>query len=98
MRDFRITAFDQSGQLTKVDAKSPSAGEVLIEIEACGLNFADLLMAQGTYQDTPKPPFTLGMEVCGIVSACGENVTTPAVGTRVAVFGGLKSAKQWARA
>ena len=88
MRDFRITAFDQSGQLTKVDAKSPSAGEVLIEIEACGLNFADLLMAQGTYQDTPKPPFTLGMEVCGIVSACGENVTTPAVGTRVAVFGG----------
>lgn len=88
MRDFRVSAFDRPGTLVEVDAKSPESGEVLIEIKACGLNFADLLMAKGTYQDTPEPPFTLGMEVCGTVSALGPDVTSPAVGTRVAVFGG----------
>lgn len=60
----------------------------MIRIGACGLNFADLLMAKGTYQDTPQPPFTLGMEVCGTVEAVGPNVKTPAIGARVAVFGG----------
>ena len=59
-----------------------------MQIRACGLNFADLLMANGTYQDTPTPPFTLGMEVCGTVLAHGPGVTAPAIGTRVAVFGG----------
>lgn len=61
---------------------------MLIEIEACGLNFADLLMAKGTYQDTPPTPFTLGMEVCGTVIDLGAGVTAPAIGTRVVVFGG----------
>jgi len=53
-----------------------------------GLNFADLLMAKGTYQDTPKPPFSLGMEVCGTVVAHGPDVTHPPIGHKVAVFGG----------
>lgn len=45
-------------------------------------------MAKGTNQDTPTPPFTLGMEVCGTVLAQGAGVKTPAIGARVAVFGG----------
>ena len=61
---------------------------MLLKIEACGLNFADLLMAKGTYQDTPSAPFTLGMEVCGVVIAQGDGVTQPKIGARVAVFGG----------
>ena len=88
MRAFQVTAFDQPPSLVDVPRPSPAPGEVLLEIEACGLNFADLLMANGTYQDTPAPPFTLGMEVCGIVRETGDGVSEPTIGTRVAVFGG----------
>ena len=66
----------------------PAPGDVRVAIEACGLNFADLLMIEGTYQDTPPIPFVPGMEVCGTVEALGDGVEGPAPGTRVAVFGG----------
>ncbi|WP_108815283.1 NADPH:quinone oxidoreductase family protein [Loktanella sp. Alg231-35] len=88
MRAFQISSYDNAPQLKDVPVPTPTEGEVLIEIAACGLNFADLLMATGTYQDTPPPPFTLGMEVAGTVTAQGPGVTSPAAGTRVVVFGG----------
>ena len=88
MRAFQVTAFDAPPKVAEIESPSPDAGEVLLDIQACGLNFADLLMSVGRYQDTPEPPFTLGMEVCGTVTAHGAGVTSPAIGTRVAVFGG----------
>ena len=88
MRAFQVTGFDQKPTLIDLPIPQPAEGEVLVRIEACGLNFADLLMAKGTYQDTPAPPFTLGMEVCGTVTAVGHDVTSPAIGERIAVFGG----------
>ena len=45
-------------------------------------------MISGDYQDTPAPPFTLGMEAAGTVDSLGPGVSGPPVGTRVAVFGG----------
>ncbi len=87
-RAFQVTDFSARPKIAEIIAPKPGRGEVLLEIRACGLNFADLLMAKGTYQDTPPPPFTLGMEVCGTVIAHGPDVTTPAIGSRVAVFGG----------
>ena len=88
MKAFQVQNFAQPPAIEEIDAPAPAAGEVLLQISACGLNFADLLMAKGTYQDTPEPPFTLGMEVCGTVVAQGPDVTSPAIGARVAVFGG----------
>ena len=88
MRAFQVTSFDQPAKIEELPDPVPAAGEVLLNIAACGLNFADLLMAKGSYQDTPTPPFTLGMEVCGTVIALGPDVDGPAIGTRVAVFGG----------
>ncbi len=88
MRAYQVTDHTQPPRFETMDTPAPGPGEVLIRIEACGLNFADLLMAKGTYQDTPPLPFTLGMEVCGTVEALGAGVTSPALGTRVAVFGG----------
>lgn len=88
MRAFQVSSFDAAPYIATVAEPSPQPGEVLLQIAACGLNFADLLMAKGSYQDTPEPPFTLGMEVCGTVIAHGPGVTEPAIGTRVAVFGG----------
>jgi NADPH2:quinone reductase len=88
MRAFQVSSFDNAPTVANVPAPIAKNDEVLLDIAACGLNFADLLMAKGTYQDTPTLPFTLGMEVCGTVTAHGPNVTEPAIGTRVAVFGG----------
>ncbi|SEM68488.1 NADPH2:quinone reductase [Loktanella fryxellensis] len=88
MQAFQVHAFDAPPALTDVPVPRPGPGEVALRIAACGVNFADMLMAQGKYQDTPALPFTLGMEVCGTVAALGPGVTAPAIGTRVSVFGG----------
>ncbi|RYG89754.1 NADPH:quinone oxidoreductase family protein [Loktanella sp. IMCC34160] len=85
---FRILASGGEPTLTHVETPMPAKGEVRLKIEACGLNFADLLMAKGTYQDTPPAPFTLGLEVCGTVIDSGPETDAPPPGTRVAVFSG----------
>jgi NADPH2:quinone reductase len=88
VRALHVTTFDIPATLIDVPVTPPAEGEVLLFIEACGLNFADLMMAKGTYQDTSILPFTLGMKVCGTVLAQGAGVKPPPIGARVAVFGG----------
>lgn len=51
-----------------------SAGEVVIQVKAAGLNFADILARQGLYPDGPKKPCVMGYEVAGVVEATGEGV------------------------
>jgi NADPH2:quinone reductase len=58
-------------------------GEVLVRIAATGLNFADLLMIEGTYQDRPALPFVPGMEFAGVVEMTGPDVTEVGEGDRV---------------
>jgi NADPH:quinone reductase len=62
----------------------PSAGEVLVAIEAASLNFPDLLMVQGKYQFKPPLPFVPGAEFAGTVAAVGAGVNALKVGQRVA--------------
>lgn len=88
MKAARIETFGDPPVLAEIENPSPGPGQVLVRIAACGLNFADLLMIDGKYQDTPEPPFTLGMEIAGVVEGHGEGVALPAIGTRVAVFAG----------
>jgi NADPH2:quinone reductase len=88
MRAIQIPSPKSPAQLVEIPVPTPAPGEILVRIAACGLNFADLLMCDGTYQDTPNAPFTLGMEISGTVEALGDGTTGPAPGTRVAVFGG----------
>lgn len=47
----------------------PRAGEVLVEVHACGINFSDLLMAAGRYQVRPPLPFVPGQEIAGRIAA-----------------------------
>lgn len=88
MKALQVTEFGTSPALSEIPIPEPGRGDVLIKIEACGLNFADLLMAKGTYQETPPLPFTLGIEVCGTIAAVGPETTGVAVGQRVVAFGG----------
>jgi NADPH2:quinone reductase len=69
-----------------VAVPAPKPGEIGIEVHAAGVNFPDALLAQGKYQEKPPLPFTLGVEVAGVVSALGEGVTDFAVGDRVAAL------------
>ncbi|UWS78603.1 NADPH:quinone oxidoreductase family protein [Phaeobacter sp. G2] len=88
MLAYRITSFSTPPLLEEIASPTPAAHEVKIRIRACGLNFADLLLQKGTYQDTPALPFTPGLEAAGEVMDCGSAVTNLALGDRVAVFGG----------
>ena len=88
MLAYRINSNGAKAELCETAVPSPGHGQVRVAIRACGLNFADLLMQKGSYQDTPEAPFTLGMEIAGIVDEVGNNVTNVKPGDRVAVFSG----------
>lgn len=96
MRAFQISSFETPPTLVEIPKPEPASGEILIRIMACGLNFADLLMQQGKYQDTPAVPFVGGLEIAGIVEGHGPDcIDPPAIGSRVAVFGGQGGLAQY---
>lgn len=74
--------------LKELPQPEPGPGEVRVRVEAASLNFPDLLMLKGEYQFKPEPPFTVGMDLAGVVDAVGDGVAIPP-GTRVA--GGAKT-------
>jgi NADPH:quinone reductase len=84
MRGWQINMIGTPAILTDLPIPDPGPGEVRLRIAACGLNFADLLMAEGTYQTRPDLPFIPGMEIAGTVEALGPSTRGPAPGTRVA--------------
>ena len=92
MKAWQLEALGEDFALNEIPVPQPGEGELSIQVAACGLNFADLLMREGKYQEKPPLPYTPGMEVAGVVMALGPGVTGPAPGTRVLAFvnhGGL---------
>lgn len=63
----------------------PGSGELLVTVEAIGVNLADTMARRGEYRKDQVLPHTPGMEVAGTVAAGGEDTEIPP-GTRVAVF------------
>ena len=63
-------------RIRKVPDPLPAPDEVVIDVQAAGLNFADILALKGIYRDAPKKPCVLGYEVSGIISDVGRNVDT----------------------
>jgi putative PIG3 family NAD(P)H quinone oxidoreductase len=70
-------------QVAELAIPEPAAGEVLIGIEAAGLNRADLLQRQGFYPPPPGITDVLGLECAGTISAIGPGVDHFAVGDPV---------------
>lgn len=92
MRAFQVVERGSGPQLRVISEPAPQPHEVVVRIGACALNFGDLLLVKGTYQEKPPLPFTLGMELAGEVTAVGAGVTTLKAGDRVLSytgFGGL---------
>ncbi len=69
----------------------PQPGQVLIKVEAFGLNFADIMARNGMYKEAPPMPCVLGYDVAGTVASVGVSVTNVKIGDRVTAmtrFGG----------
>lgn len=88
MRALRLLAHESPPALEDIPAPTPGSEEVLLDVAACGLNFADLLMIKGQYQERAPLPMTMGMEFAGTVAAMGDSVKGFAIGQRIAAFGG----------
>ncbi|MDQ2635708.1 MAG: alcohol dehydrogenase catalytic domain-containing protein, partial [Actinomycetota bacterium] len=60
----------------EVPEPEPGPGEVRIAVSAASLNFGDIARCRGTVASvTGEPPFTIGMDVCGVVDRAGEGAT-----------------------
>jgi len=86
MRAWRVERNGEPTDVLHLDRAAPdptpTGAEVVIDVGACALNFADSLLCRGTYQEKPPLPFTPGLEVTGTVTAAGPDAPH-AVGDRV---------------
>ena len=75
-------------QLVYDDMPDPVAkgDQVVIRVEAAGVNYPDGLLVQGLYQMRPEHPFVPGMEAAGVVESIGPDVKRLKVGDRVATI------------
>ncbi len=71
MKAVRVKGFGGVDQLEFVELPDPEPqpGQVRIRVEACGLNYADVMQREGLYPGGPKPPYIPGLEAAGIVEA-----------------------------
>jgi len=78
--------------LEHVPAPIPGPKQLLIDVKATGVNYADSIMVAGRYQTRPPFPFSPGLETAGIVAARGEGASRYEPGDRVMAilpFGGM---------
>jgi NADPH2:quinone reductase len=77
MRAWRLHELGEPEDVLKLEeVPEPEAGpgEVLIDVAAAALNFPDILLCRGQYQEKPALPFTPGVEVAGTVVGTGQRV------------------------
>ncbi|GHH86337.1 zinc-dependent alcohol dehydrogenase [Streptomyces sulfonofaciens] len=85
MKAFRYVAKGAPLQCVDLPDPVPDPGWVVVDVDVAGLCHSDVHMIDGVIEPAPRPPFTLGHEVAGTVSALGEGVEGFATGDRVAV-------------
>ena len=73
-------------QVVEEDDPRPGPGEVRVRVLAAGVSFSDALLRAGTYLGGPKPPFTPGYELVGVVEELGPGCSRLREGDRVAVL------------
>jgi NADPH:quinone reductase-like Zn-dependent oxidoreductase len=94
MKAYVLTKYgkpEQAFQLKDVPVPELKDNEILIKVEAFGLNYADVMARNGLYQDAPPLPCIIGYDVAGKIEKIGKNVTNLHTGQRVVAltrFGG----------
>lgn len=86
---FVLCKFGPSAQAFErkiVELPALDSDEVLIESEAFGLNYADVMARHGMYKEAPPLPCVLGYELVGIVKQVGQNCSPDWIGKRVLAF------------
>lgn len=73
-------------ELIEENTPMPQAGQVVIEVKAAGVNFADVMIREGLYPPGATAPTRPGLEVAGVVSQRGDGVQGFQRGTRVMAF------------
>lgn len=96
MQAVQVTEYGALVRICSLGVPTPTAGQVLVRVAACGLNFGDTLLIKGRYQERPALPFTLGMELAGTVEAVGAGVTDFTVGQRIAAYCGVGGLAEFA--
>lgn len=84
-------------ELTDLPKPHPGPGQVLVKVEAAGLNFADILYVAGEYLVRTRYPTVPGMEFAGVIEALGEGVEGLHPGQRVAALAGSGAFAEYAR-
>tara|TARA_E500000331_G_scaffold248418_1_gene238872 strand:- start:1286 stop:2257 length:972 start_codon:yes stop_codon:yes gene_type:complete len=83
-----VTVADTGVQILDVDMPKPKSNDVLVKVHACGLNRADLVVADGGAHGAAGGAGTIvGMEFSGEVVECGDNVKNFSIGDRVMCSG-----------
>jgi NADPH2:quinone reductase len=104
MKALIVTQYDAPGELAVTDARrpAPGPGQLLLQVEAAGVNPADYKLVSGEHRDTwPQLfPFVPGLDVAGTVAGLGEGVDGFAVGDKVfgMLFPGLGGFAEYALA
>ena len=88
MKAMLVEEHGQPLRLADVPIPEPADGEVRIRIEAVGVNFADLLMVAGTYQEKPQLPFSPGLEFCGRIDGVNDPASKLRIGQKVVSYAG----------
>ena len=70
-------------RLVEDDDPRPGRGEVRVRVLAAGVSFTDAQLRAGTYLGVPKPPFTPGYELVGVVEELGPGCSRLRAGDRV---------------
>ena len=70
-------------RVVEEDDPRPGDGEVRVRVLAAGVSFTDAQIRAGTYLGGPRPPFTPGYELVGVVEALGPGCSRLRVGDRV---------------
>src|SRR5512132_78216 len=73
-------------RVVEEDDPRPGPGEVRVRVLAAGVSFTDAQLRAGTYLGVPKPPFTPGYELVGVVEALGPGSSRLRIGDCVAAL------------
>ena len=90
MKAIRVKAFGDVDQLEIVALPEPvpDKHEVVVQVKACGLNYADVMQREGFYPGGPKPPYIPGLEAAGLVESLGPEADDPGSPSGQPAWGG----------